>query len=216
MRQGSDWGSKIIKYFLFCTWNVKAVKPKNQGSCFTKESAPMIIFGTNVEADFSAFVPLNRCLFCLKERLMMLHIRDFLCTDVHCQLRGKANFCILFYISTVQCLFNRQGLTKYWPTNFWFQGLQSSESIIVPKYFWPSKNWHNIQKDVGIDSSKQMSVIKLLSTPNHDVGVSDLWAIGWPWTTFTILATFGLADKMLVATSQNYCVADSESFCVEG
>ena len=43
----------------------------------------MIIFGTNVEADFSAFVPLNRCLFCLKERLMMLHIRDFLCIDVH-------------------------------------------------------------------------------------------------------------------------------------
>ena len=60
-----------------------------------------------------------------------------------------------------------------------------------------------------------MLVIKLLSTPNHDVGGSDLWAIGWPWTTFTILATFGLAYKMLVATSQNYCVADSESFCVE-
>lgn len=54
-----------------------------------------------------------------------------------------------------------------------------------------------------------------MSTPNHDVVGSDLWAIGWPWTTFTILATFGLADKLLEATSQNYCVADSESFCVE-
>ena len=73
---------------------------------------------TNVEADFSAFVAQNfqllspnGSLFCLKEQLMMLYIRDFLCTGHRCSplpIEGqrKTSFTPFFLFGTGNILKN--------------------------------------------------------------------------------------------------------------
>ena len=59
-----------------------------------KQKVHTVIFKTNVGADFSAFVLLspNGSLFCLKEQLMTLHIRDFLCTGHRCPANWETSF----------------------------------------------------------------------------------------------------------------------------
>ena len=79
-----------------CTWNQFRPRIKDFGS--QRKVHSEIILRTNVEADFSAFVSQNSqllspngSLFCLKEQLMMLYIRDFLCTGHRCPCQLKAN-----------------------------------------------------------------------------------------------------------------------------
>ena len=64
-----------------------------------------VIVKTNVGADFSAFVLLspNGSLFCLKEQLMTLHIRDFLCTGHRCPANWETSFTSFSFFILESC-----------------------------------------------------------------------------------------------------------------
>ena len=90
------WNSFLHQIFFctICSSNQFNPRIKDLGS--QRKVHHEIILGTNVEVDFSAFVPSNGNLFCVKEQLMMLYITDFLCAGHRCPANWRPRKDIIY------------------------------------------------------------------------------------------------------------------------
>ena len=104
------WNSFLHQIFFctICSSNQFNPRIKDLGS--QRKVHHEIILGTNVEVDFSAFVPSNGNLFCVKEQLMMLYITDFLCAGHRCPANWRPRKDIIYLFSF------------FWDKIFWRMG----------------------------------------------------------------------------------------------
>ena len=90
------WNSFLHQIF-FCTiCSSNQFNPRIKDLASQRKVHHEIILGTNVEVDFSAFVPSNGNLFCVKEQLMMLYITDFLCAGHRCPANWRPRKDIIY------------------------------------------------------------------------------------------------------------------------
>ena len=104
------WNSFLHQIFFctICSSNQFNPRIKDLGS--QRKVHHEIILGTNVEVDFSAFVPSNGNLFCVKEQLMMLYITDFLCAGHRCPANWRPRKDIIYLFP----FFKGQNIFEEW------------------------------------------------------------------------------------------------------